>query len=635
MLKKQKLCALLIGLIIAGIFAACGPKGKGTEAGGREAAPSILGITGTVGNVRVAVEAPGRIVSLAEATPPVDVDMKRMAGWAMNYLIRTPRKELNYEPVFQCYPLRCPPVPAGHDVVVAADTDARMNWEWYYMRDVSGSTAGRDVEEGFHKRLLSYVQEDGTVIADPGCYNEQEINRVYSKDEYYIHIWGATKILHALAEDYRRNGNLDSKALARKIMLRLKSLAIYQGADKCYFACGMGALRQDGTVVPNDWNVMPAPIIEPLVNYYLATGDKDALDFGRAYAEGIMAGIQPGGLRFGPDGRFDKPLGHSHTTMHALWGVAHLGMVTGEAKYVDFVKRAWDWMLTRGTGTGWFPAGPSTCDETCCLSDMMSNAALIARSGHPEYFDYIERYMRNYIANLQFFVTPEFEAYYRKLHEKAAEADIVSGLEELKKFQGGIIGGSGLNDWENDLLGGVLGFRMLGCCAPEGMRAIHTSWAETIERLPESKLGPEGVYVNLCLNRESPWGKVVSFFPDSGRLTVRAAVKDRFLIRPPHWAPRDTVRAFVGTKSVPVRWSGSYVRFDGAAPGDELTIVYPLIGFSHEVAGLWEGRDQLKMKFEWLGNMVLGADPAPEKTPLFTGRPRVVPPPPVLEQLPQ
>ena len=57
----------------------------------------------------------------------------------MNYLICTPRPELDYEPVFQCHPLRCPPIPAGHDVVVPCDTDARMNWEWYYMREVSGS----------------------------------------------------------------------------------------------------------------------------------------------------------------------------------------------------------------------------------------------------------------------------------------------------------------------------------------------------------------------------------------------------------------------------------------------------------------------------------------------------------------
>ena len=80
--------------------------------------------------------------------------------------------------------------------------------------------------------------------------------------------------------------------------------------------------------------------------------------------------------------------------------------------------------------------------------------------------------------------------------------------------------------------------------------------------------------------------------------------------------------------TVPVKWSGSYVRFDDVAPGQELTITYPLIGFSHNVEGLWQGFPQLRLKFEWLGNMVIHADPPAARTPLFTGKPRILPPPP-------
>ena len=36
-----------------------------------------------------------------------------------------------------------------------------------------------------------------------------------------------------------------------------------------------------------------------------------------------------------------------------------------------------------------------------------------------------------------------------------------------------------------------------------------------------------------------------------------------------------------------MKWSGDYVRFD-ARPGDELTITYPLVEFTHEVDGLWK-----------------------------------------------
>jgi hypothetical protein len=36
---------------------------------------------------------------------------------------------------------------------------------------------------------------------------------VWKKEEYIYHVWGATKIIHAMAEDYRRTGNEESKAM--------------------------------------------------------------------------------------------------------------------------------------------------------------------------------------------------------------------------------------------------------------------------------------------------------------------------------------------------------------------------------------------------------------------------------------
>ena len=590
----------------------------------------IRGLTGHVADLTVAVPAPTSPSPLSAAAPPEDIDLKRMAQWAMNYLIRTPRKELNYEPVFQCNPMQCPPTPGGHDVVVPCDTDARMDWEWYYMREVSGSEAGREIEAAFHKRMLDYVQEDGTVLAHPGCYNEGDIHKIYSKEECAYHVWGATKILHSLAEDFRRTGSRQSRDIARKIMLRLKKLAIYPTPDTCYFPAGMGAMNPDGTPVPNNWNRMPAPVIEPLINYYLVFGDEEALAFAKAYAKGIMTGAQPDGIKIRADGDIDG--GHSHVTMHALWGIAHLGVVTGEAPYTTFAKQSWDFMLSLGTGAGWFPAMPGgwATDETCLCSDMMSNATMIARGGHPEYFDFVERYLRNRISPCQFIVTPEFEAEYRQVNHAAGEDMIQQGLRELAKFQGGIRSYCGLNDLENTLIGGTY-TGLAGCCAPEGMRAIYTTWSHVIDWCPESKLGPAGVYVNMSFNRDSQWGQVVSFMPQEGRLTVKAAVRDTFFLRPPHWAPRGQVKAFVGAEAIPVQWSGDYVRFSHAEPCVELTIVYPLMSFTQEVGGIWkEMAANVDLRYEWLGNMVISADPPAEKSPIFSNEVRVLPNPPEL-----
>ena len=142
------------------------------------------------------------------------------------------------------------------------------------------------------------------------------------------------------------------------------------------------------------------------------------------------------------------------------------------------------------------------------------------------------------------------------------------------------------------------------------------------------------MYVNMSFNRDSKWGRVVSFMPAAGRLTVKAGVQDTFFLRPPHWAPRDQVAAFVGSQAVPVQWSGDYVRFTGVKIGDELTIAYPLLSFKHEADGSWKNdlrinnRPSVNVTYEWLGNMVIAVDPPAEKTPIFSPEARILPPPP-------
>jgi len=42
---------------------------------------------------------------------------------------------------------------------------------------------------------------------------------------------------------------------------------------------------------------------------------------------------------------------------------------------------------------------------------------------------------------------------------------------------------------------------------------------------------------------------------------------------------------------------------------------------------LWSTAPQLQMKFQWLGNMVTSVDPPAKNTPLFGGKPRLLPPP--------
>ena len=291
--------------------------------------------------------------------------------------------------------------------------------------------------------------------------------------------------------------------------------------------------------------------------------------------------------------------------MHAVWGVGELGLVVGDENYIEFAKRSFDWMLSRGTGTGWFPAMPDNCNETCTVSDMISIAALLGRADYSEYFDYAERYFRNYIVNLQFILTDEMREYYRRAHADRAPDEIEFQLNLLNRIQGAIIGGSGINDYENNLLGRVSGFCIFGCCAPEGMRAIHTIWGNT------AVMERDGLHVNMAFNVDNSAATVTSLLPLCGGMKVKPKQSGLVHLRVAHWANKADVLVKCSGDAVSPRWEGDYAVFD-AKVGDEITVMWPLITFTHR-AQVWNvSAPDLAVTFEWEGNRAVSVNPSPQ-----------------------
>ena len=585
---------------------------------------AIKGLTGSVRDVSVLPMA-----DCPRATG--DVSIKRMAELAFNYLTHSPKPEYNYQPVFQVFPLRYPSVREGDDPVVNCDTDARMDWEWYYMRDIVGDNRGADIEEKFHARMRAYINADGLAIAHGGCFREDLEDAVYTDSDNIIHVWGTTKLLNSLAEDYLRTHNPERLQLATRIFNGLKKLFIWgddQGEPWCYAPNGMGPVDRGNKQNQKFWGTQPDPIVGPLIRYWQASGDAGALVFAKAAANGIMWGKLPDGLKFSPDGSFRVgdahgerhgtldsagKVGHSHATMHAVWGVCELGVEVGDLSYIEFAKRSFDWMLSRGTGTGWFPAMPDNCNETCAISDMISIATLLGRAGYTEYFDYTERYFRNYIVNLQFILSDDIRKYYRHVHADRTSDEIEHQLSLLERMQGAIIGGSGINDYENNLLGRVSGFCIFGCCAPEGMRAIHTIWRNTaiMER--------DGLHVNMAFNIDCSVATVTSLLPTCGGMKVKVKQSGTVHLRVAHWANKADVVVSCRGNAISSRWVGDCAVID-AKVGDEITVMWPLITFTHSVQ-VWDvSAPDLVVTFEWEGNRVVSVDPSPRSgaLPLLT-----------------
>ena len=146
-----------------------------------------------------------------------NIDLGKMARWSLHYLNRSPRPALNYEPVFFVRPMNVPPAPEGHDPIVPGDTDARMDWEYWDMREIIGEARIGEVEQQLHARVLAYLHQDGFAWVPPGHYLEGEVYKgakVGSSE--VVTTWATAKILRSLSEEYKQHPNELTKRLARQ-----------------------------------------------------------------------------------------------------------------------------------------------------------------------------------------------------------------------------------------------------------------------------------------------------------------------------------------------------------------------------------------------------------------------------------
>ena len=402
-----------------------------------------------------------------------------------------------------------------------------------------------------------------------------------------------------LVGSYLRDRDPADLDRARQLILGLRSLASWDGG-RAYYPGGMGGWRDGKWLFTGCSNLYPC-ILDPIVGYLEARPDKEIMDFAVAFAEGMIAGLQEnlGPNRILDDGSFGGINSHLH--MRAVYGVARLGALTKNTRYLDWARKVYGWLITQGTDWGWFPESPGTPNsETCATGDMVALAACLARAGYSRYWDDVERFVRNYCREAQFVPTPEYEALYRSIHTDASKS--AAGLRLAGDFKGGFVARLAPNSLT---IGNIMS--MMGCCPPEAMRALAVAWRNVVTE------NADGVFVNLGFDRDAAQARVVSGAPSTGRLTVIARKAATYYVRPPAWAARDEVRAFRGGHRVRTVWKGEYIVFDGVRSDEQLTVGWPLIGFKQTVTA-----GGAKFTYDWLGNTVVGVDPPGKGLPLFT-----------------
>ena len=336
-------------------------------------------------------------------------------------------------------------------------------------------------------------------------------------------------------------------------------------------------------------------MILPLVRYYEASGYEPALDL----AEGLINHIV-GQSEFGHDGRF---IGHFHATMWVVAGILRYGLVTDNPQLVELGRKVYGWARDQGSSFGWFPewvgtTPPEEMDaETCCLADMIELSHMIAESCDDRYWDDVERFARNHLVESQLQSLPPCEHETQKADTPQATYRDVAG-----RAIGGFAGAS----WPNDF---VVGRRFIaGCCGATGARALFLAWDGIVQKRDDT------VWVNMPLNRRTPWLDVFSHHPQEGKLRLLIHDAPKLRVRMPDWADGRVSLSVDGTARLP-EWRGNFLELNGLARGQEVEVLHPMR--SEVCAEVVAGR---KYTVSWQGNTVMNIAPPGKNVPLYLRR---------------
>jgi len=377
---------------------------------------------------------------------------------------------------------------------------------------------------------------------------------------------GNGRMIQGLAQYYRLSGFEPARRLAKKIANFMRFHTDTFDEKGCFrFSAGEKLTA------------------EHCVNYSRANGGNPTL-------EEIQA------LRLG---------GHFHSHGIVVIGLLEYATAINDKELLEWCKSSYEWMRAQGNSlTGFFPeivALQYPSCEGCAVADMVGLAAKLSSAGVGDYWDDLDRWVRNQFAEMQLTDGQWIPALADTMPRKQVEFNETADGVETRNV-GGFAGWASGNEW-------TLGGGIMHCCTGSATRSIYYAW-ENILHASDDELR-----VNLLLNRASNGADVYSFIPYEGRVSVK--IKQPFgkvLLRVPEWVESGSIAVVgkINAKPQQLRWEGRYVNIGAVKPGDMIDVSFPIA-----TRTVTETVGTIRLTMEVRGNTVISVSPRGKIGPLY------------------
>ena len=606
-----------------------------------------------ISSERPIVELPELEGDRYEALVPDTLDLAERARLAIHGMTAPTNPAADYEQYFHIDLFHNPPILmnnyADSCVVKFMDTVPLM-------RQMSGSDAGRDVEQTWMEALLRSFGPDGLIYHPVGGrpwawegtdlrmgpiwrpdgshvpIGDPEVTQ-FSTQPYLFGRW-----INAMTLYYLRDGNAMWRTAIERMIARIAELWV-DGPG--YFPDG---IFEPGATVPPAANyaefchaqglppggVGEYAMLDGLVNYHRLVGHEPALELAGKLAHASASYRGPEGLFFDDEGRFNSGFrfvpgqieelqpGHFHAHTIVILHLLEYAVVAGDDELLDFANRSFEYACALTSPTlGWVPKNISrqygsdihptgtvlqrSESETCAVADMIELALRLSAAGAGDYWDEADRWTRNYFAECQLTRTRWIDNLVRPQSRRIVQAN-ESDDRVAERSVGGFAGYPGVNQW-------ALHTGLQQCCTGNGARTLYTIWDHALQH-EQGRLR-----VNLLLNRVSPWADVHSHIPYRGQVDLDVKTSCSSLaVRAPQWVASGSAELVcrVNGSARSTDWQGRTVEVGAVGAGDRVELTFPIA--EHTEEGLAGGVAYL---IDVKGSTVVHMSPPGRQGPLY------------------
>jgi hypothetical protein len=495
---------------------------------------------------------------------PATLDLREPLRLAINCMGHRMDPGRNYQPWFAVDVVDRRPVALRHDVWDYGDTSGRFLEAFITSRHMIAPGREDRVNEGRIRAFLnSLIGPDG-LVHNPDTKQPD-------------HMFAQGSALYALVTDFDDSRDPALAERIRSLIAGLNRVA-RQESDYLWFP------QVATSIAPCSHQA--AYQVLPVVRFYELTGDKAAL----RYAQRLAHWSVYHDPTVTQEGVITKTAweGHLHAWMDTWSGVLRCARAGGDLDRTAVVQRAqklFEWVKATHTSPfGWVAdsVGSKTC-ETDTITSAIRLALELIREGRTEYWDDIERFVRNQLVENQFRDVSRLGI---------SDARVANGLTGAFEAYAD----------PNTLIAIDKG-TIEGCCIGGGIRGLFVAYQNAIHETAGE------VRINLLLSAGMEALEVASYLPFEGRIDLYPKTSRPVSVRCPPWLDPVSVRV-EGRADRAI--ANRYLRLSGMQPGSRVVLRYAQP--EHERTHVVAGRTYQVL---WRGDTVLSLRPAGSPYPIF------------------